>query len=44
MKNDKKNISDDINLILLNNIGKVSYKNKFSTSKLGQFFLNFLNN
>ena len=42
MKNDKKNISNDINLILLNNIGKVNYKNKFNNSKLKQFFLNFL--
>jgi len=44
MKNDKKNISNDINLILLNNIGKVNYKNKFNTSKLKQFFLTFLIN
>ena len=44
MKNDKKNISNDINLILLNNIGKVNYKNIFYTSKLKQFFLNFLDN
>lgn len=44
MKNDKKNISNDINLILLNYIGKVNYKNKFNTSKLKQFFLKFLDN
>ncbi len=44
MKNDKKNISNEINLILLNYIGKVNYKNKFNTSKLKQFFLNFLDN
>ena len=44
MKNDKKNISNDINLILLNYIGKVNYKNKFNTSKLKQFFLTFLIN
>ena len=44
MKNDKKNTSNNINLILLKYIGKVNYKNKFNTSKLKQFFLNFLDN
>ena len=44
MQNDKKNISNDINLILINNIGKVNYKYKFNKIKIKQFFLNFLNN
>ena len=40
MQNDKKNVSNDINLILINSIGKVNHKNKFKIIKLKQFFHN----
>ena len=44
MQNDKKNMSKDINLILLNSIGKVNHKNKFKVDKLKNFFNKELNN
>jgi len=37
MKNDKKNNSDKINLILINKIGKVSYDNFFHQKEISKF-------
>lgn len=43
MKNDKKNKSSKINLILLNSIGYASIKNEYKPKKIKQFFENYLN-
>ena len=40
IKNDKKNISKKINLILINKIGKVSYNNFFELKEISKFIRN----
>ena len=37
MVNDKKNFDKNINLVLINNIGKVNFKNKYALSKINKF-------
>ena len=37
MVNDKKNFDKNINLVLINNIGKVNFKNKYDLSKINKF-------
>ena len=37
MVNDKKNFDKNINLVLINNIGKVNFKNKYALSKVNKF-------
>lgn len=44
IQNDKKNLSNEINLILIKSIGNVNFKGKFKIQKLNQFFINLLNN
>ena len=37
MVNDKKNFDKNINLVLINDIGKVNFKNKYALSKINKF-------
>ena len=43
MSTDKKNSDSNINLILINKIGRVNYKYKCNVNKIKKFFLNYFN-
>ena len=43
MSADKKNSDSNINLILINKIGRVNYNYRYNVSKIKKFFLNYFN-